>query len=122
MIKVTPTDRAALDRLVADLPLETVGPLTMIKTPQSDVVVNFTAFGTHVILTTLIAIDKKRGAGTAAMEIICAAADRQGVTLSLVPEPLKKLGEHPISKQKLIAFYAAFGFENNRTHMTRSPK
>jgi hypothetical protein len=123
VIKLTPTDRAPLDRLLADLPLEEVGPITMIKTPHGDVIVHLVPFGTHVILQTLVAVDKKRGAGTAAMKIICAAADRQHVTLSVIPEPLKAWGQREIPKRKLVAFYAAFGFEDDgRTHMTRAPR
>lgn len=70
----------------------------------------------------------QRGAGRAAMELITASADRNGVTLILTAKP-----ENPaygagkkLSKAELEAFYAGFDFtvsgRGEYATMTRKPK
>lgn len=64
-----------------------------------------------------------RGGGRAAMEHLTAAADRHGVSLSLVAEPLKPQGEGvKMTRAKLRSWYQQHGFRPSKGDlMTRTP-
>lgn len=64
-----------------------------------------------------------RGGGKAAMQHLTAAADRHGVSLSLVAEPLKPQGEGvKMTRSKLRAWYHQHGFRPSKGDlMTRTP-
>jgi hypothetical protein len=83
-------------------------------------------FDGRMIVKDLVAID--RGAGRNAMEMICAAADRHGVTLVLFAVPLAIRGKK-MPTSTLENFYSRFGFEqhgfrngNGHAQMRRKPR
>jgi GNAT superfamily N-acetyltransferase len=75
----------------------------------------------------LLAAD--RGAGRAAMEIICDLADKHGVILELDAIPLKGMqNDLKLKQSQLDRFYHSFGFKTEKNkkakypHMVRHPK
>lgn len=66
--------------------------------------------GTVVVHGLSVPPPRRRGLGTAALMALCAAADRDGVRLRVVPEPVRILVDDPIPVEALRRFYAAFGF------------
>ena len=54
---------------------------------------------------------RRQGLGTRILAELCRLADIEGITLSVVPEPLHLLVTAPISKDALEAFYALHDFK-----------
>ena len=53
---------------------------------------------------------RRQGLGTRILAELCRLADIEGITLSVVPEPVHLLVAAPISREALEAFYARHGF------------
>jgi hypothetical protein len=98
----------------------------LFTTPKGDAAVHLSALRDEtVVLKWLAAIH--RGAGRAALAIIVEAADRHGVTLTLMARPQQPSGEgKKLTRAALEAFYAGFGFVvtgrgGGIAHMIRRP-
>lgn len=58
----------------------------------------------------MVPAPRRRGMGRGAMRALCGAADRAGIELRVVPEPVTLLVASPIPRSALERFYAGFGF------------
>ena len=104
-LTLSKTPDATLQAFMADVPRE----YDIVTTPAGRAAVVLEPFDGRVIVKRLIALD--RGAGRAAMEIVCTAADKHGVTLRLFAEPLLNQFAPYRKRTWLEKFYASFGFE-----------
>lgn len=61
------------------------------------------------------------GNGTTMLETLCGLADRHGIEIALRPLPF---GRKPyrLGRDKLMTWYARYGFEGNRRKMIRQPR
>ena len=60
-------------------------------------------------LKSIVAHKKRQGYGTRLMEVICNAADKEGVDIHLISRPV---GADSMSATDLRRFYEKFGFES----------
>jgi GNAT superfamily N-acetyltransferase len=68
------------------------------------------ADGFVVIEGFVVSPPRRRGHGSSALLMLCAAADRAGVALAVRPYPIIILVDDPIPLEALESLYARFGF------------
>ena len=78
--------------------------------------------GVVVIEGLMVPPPRRRGLGTWALGLLCGAADREGVTLAVVPEPVRLLVDAPIPPRALERFYASHGFRRDGGRWSRAPR
>ena len=108
--------------MLAALPVSAADVPTIV-TPKGVAILMLKAFSGRVIVERVASLD--RGAGRAAMEMLCAAADKHGVTLELFAVPLEPVGGKLLSKRALKKFYRGFGFAQHgldTAKMRRAPR
>ena len=101
---------------------EEVDPFVFEEPPGTRVgLVGLWASGPDSVHIQLVSVDKdkrERGHGTRMLEALCTEADRQGVTLELMPRQQEEDG---LSTAELVAWYLKHGFAGDASHMKRLP-
>ena len=122
-LTLSKTPAAALQAFMADVPVKD----DVLATPAGQALLLLEPFDGRVIVKRVVAMD--RGAGRAAMEIVCAAADKHRITLRLFAHPLASAITYAMPRRQLERWYESFGFEqrghragNGDAQMERKPR
>ena len=122
-----PTLAAALELMAfprsSVLPHEAVGLLNIVtRDVDKDVRVTIATMPDELYLAEFVSLERGKGHGRAAMDTICAIADRHGVALGGVVEANEREGVGSgriLTDAELMRWYQTFGFKQVGVHEGR---